>query len=153
MTDEGWYAPNRRPLPRRVLPCFSPFTALCHYARQQLRWLTTLRPGWERVVTLANEGETQWHSISTLASPLFPSSLFSVGFAVTRSSPLICGLWWLQTQAHIETLMFFINILMRSGFIFSLALCRHLQLKFSAHHNTNASNINPFLLNFQNYLW
>lgn len=23
----------------------SPFSALCHYARQQPRWLTTLRPG------------------------------------------------------------------------------------------------------------
>lgn len=79
--------------------------SLCKAAAETVNYT---KAGWERVVTLANEGEMQWHFISTLASP-FPLLTFLCGLTVTWSSPLICVLWWLQTHTQIHTLLIYLQ--------------------------------------------
>lgn len=111
MTDEGQYSsavtPSQGECQSGSLAIYCTLS-LCKAAAEVVNYT---KAGWEHVATLANEGETQWHFISTLASP-FPLFTPLCGPAVTRSSPLICVPRWLQTQAQILTHVF-MNILKR----------------------------------------
>lgn len=70
MTDEERYSPTvapsqgeRHPVSLSIYRTLS----LCTAAAEMVNYT---KAGWERVATLANEGETQWHFISTLTSSL-----------------------------------------------------------------------------------
>lgn len=106
MTDEGWCSPTVTPSQGQ---CHSVFYFVIMQGSGGDGFSTKAR--WRRVVAAANEGETQWHFISTLATP-FP--LLTL-LCVTRSASFICVMRRLpNTSAHAQS---FSNIFIKTGYI------------------------------------
>ena len=138
MTDEGLYSPTVTPCQDECHPVSVNIYCTLSLCKAATEVVNYTKSGWEHVVTLANEGETQWHSISTLASP-FSLFTFLCGFAVTRSSLLICALWPLETPGHTHTLVFLFIFLWGLTVLFS----KHWSLKSVKTPAAETNKLNP----------
>lgn len=138
MTDEGLYSPTVTPCQDECHPVSVNIYCTLSLCKAATEVVNYTKSGWEHVVTLANEGETQWHSISTLASP-FSLFTFLCGFAVTWSSLLICALWPLETPGHTHTLVFLFIFLWGLTVFFS----KHWHLKSVKTPAAETNKLNP----------
>lgn len=142
MNDEGRYSPVT-PSQGECHPVSTSIYFTLSFCTTAAEVVNYTKARWERVVTLANEGETQWHFISTLASPPFLSSHSSVGSQwpdPPRSS--------VSKHSHTYTHAGFLLICLWGLAIF----CRHLQLKYSANNKSHPLIISDFLVTFKNCL-